>query len=320
MNDDDLTTRLSHELQGRSDAMHGSSLALADVQQKARSIRRRRTATAVGGAALAVALIVPTAALANHHNGHTGPTRCRRRRASRRRPARRPARRPRTAISRQQGYSTCPTCSTGAAPRIEYVTGGDVLHQFDGSTVDLGTRYPVVGFVVLTDGTHVFETAGQGTIPVEVTGSDGTELGRRQIEGGLAVNPSHTIAAWVDPGGPGDDLDPRCPEASPLGDPVPGEDLRMGAVTGDDCSLACSVIVNVRRRDDPQPWEVTPDGAQPLTDGGYLSVDDVSQAGLTIGLPRSSRRAAARRCSAAASSRASRPATTPWCRSPPTDG
>ena len=32
MNDDDLTSDLGRELRDRSDAMHGSSLALADVQ------------------------------------------------------------------------------------------------------------------------------------------------------------------------------------------------------------------------------------------------------------------------------------------------
>ena len=71
MNDNDLTTDLGRELHDRADAMLGSSLGLADVQRKARSIRRRRTAVAVGGVAAAVALIVPTAVLANHHNGRS---------------------------------------------------------------------------------------------------------------------------------------------------------------------------------------------------------------------------------------------------------
>ncbi len=73
MNDDDLTTDLGRELHGRSEAMHGSSLALADVRQTARSIRRRRTATAIGGAVAAVALIIPTAAIASHQGHRTSP-------------------------------------------------------------------------------------------------------------------------------------------------------------------------------------------------------------------------------------------------------
>ncbi len=46
-----------------------------------------------------------------------------------------------------------------------------------------------------------------------------------------------------------------------------------------------TVIVNVRDGSAPgQPWEVSDSGSQPLRDGGYLDIRDVSDAGLTIGL------------------------------------
>jgi hypothetical protein len=68
----------------------------------------------------------------------------------------------------------------------------------------------------------------------------------------------------------------------------------MGLITGDapavpgqagpDCAAtSCTVIVNVHDGSS-QPWEVSESGSQPLRDGGYLDVRDISQAGLSIGL------------------------------------
>jgi len=58
--DDDLTTQLTRSLADRSDVMSGTSFGLAEVKGRARSLRRRRMATAVVGAAAAVAVIIPT--------------------------------------------------------------------------------------------------------------------------------------------------------------------------------------------------------------------------------------------------------------------
>ena len=56
---------------------------------------------------------------------------------------RRPPRpRPTTATSRLRACSTSPTCRPVPRPRMEYVYDGTVLHQFDGSTVDIPTQYP----------------------------------------------------------------------------------------------------------------------------------------------------------------------------------
>ncbi len=275
MNDDDLTTDLGRELRDRSDAMHGSSLALADVQQRARSIRRRRTVTAVGGAVAAIALIVPTAALANHHGGHTTEPL----------PATQsvtPTPSPTTSDGHQPpaGVLDVSDLPTGAPPQIAYVTDDEVRLP-GGTTAPTQTRYPVIAMVNL-QGTRIFETAGQGRFWVEVIGFDGTQLGQWRIQGGLAVNASHTIAAWVDPVGQVMTWSVGAVKPRPLGDPVPGEGLVVGAVSGDDCSLACSVIVNAGAGD-RQPWEVSEASTRPLLDGGYLSIDDISQAGLSIG-------------------------------------
>ena len=285
MNDDDLTTDLGRELRDRSDAMHGSSLTLADVQHKARSIRRRRAATAVGGAVAAIALIVPTAALANHHGHTTEPLP----------PATQsvtPTPSPTVAEGQQPpaGVLDVSDLPTGAAPGMEYVTGGTTLHQIDGSTVDIPTRYPVSSFVVLTDGSHIWLTRDHnGTTYVEVQDLDGTLHDPVPSAGSLAVNPLHSIAAWVSPDGQVTVWTLGATEARPLGDPLTaGSELRMGAVSGDDCALACTVYVNVNSAqggDAPWvPWEVTESVTHVLRDGGYLTVSDISQAGLTIGL------------------------------------
>ncbi len=284
MNDDDLTTDLGRELRDRSDAMHGTSLGLADVQQKARSIRRRRTVTAVGGAVAAIALIVPTAALANHHGGRTTEPL----------PATQsvtPTPSPTTSEGQQPpaGVLDVSDLPTGDAPRVEYVTGGNTLHQIDGSSVEIPTRYPVNSFVVLTDGSHIWLTRDNGTTYVEVQDLDGTLHDPVPSVGSLAVNPSHSIAAWVTPDGQVMVWTLGAKAQKPLGDPLAaGSELRMAAVTGDDCALACTVYVNVaspQGGDAPwEPWEVSASQTQLLRDGGYLTVSDISRAGVTIGL------------------------------------
>jgi hypothetical protein len=72
-----------------------------------------------------------------------------------------------------------------------------------------------------------------------------------------------------------------------LGDPITaGSELRIGAVSGDDCALACSVDVNVsgvQSDSGRQVWEASSNGTRQLLDGGYLTIAAISQAGLTIG-------------------------------------
>ena len=131
--DDDLTTDLGRALHGRSEAMHGSSLALADVRRKARSIRRRRTPTAVGGAAAAVARLIPTAAIASHQGHRDVPLP----------PATQSVTPSPTTTDDPQpltGVLDVSDLSTGAAPTVDYVQDGTV-HDTDGSTTPVGTRH-----------------------------------------------------------------------------------------------------------------------------------------------------------------------------------
>jgi hypothetical protein len=278
MNDDDLTTDLGRELRDRSDAMHGTSLALADVQQKARSIRRRRTVTAVGGAVAAIALIVPTAALANHHGHSTEPLP----------PATQsvtPTPSPTTSEAQQPpaGVLDVSDLPTGDAPRIDYVQDG-IFHFADGDAGELRTRYQPAQFVWLKDGARVWRTTDRnGLSYLEIQDVDGTFHDPVRIDAAINVNPSHSIAAWLTPSGQVMVWQGFASEPRPLGDPIPGSDVRLGPISGDDCSLACTVTVNVHDGG-MQPWEVSDSGSHPLLDGGFLDVRDVSEAGLSIGL------------------------------------
>ncbi len=225
MNDDDLTTDLGRALRDHSDAMHGTSLALADVQHKARSIRRRRAATAVGGAVAAIALIVPTAALANHTGRSIEPL-----------PATQsvtPTPSPTTSEGRQPptGVLDVSHLPTGAAPATDYVYQGR-LHLTDGSTGEVNTRYSPRDFVELADGARVWQTTDQGTPYIEIQDSDGSFHDPVRSGSGLSVNRPHSIAAWLTPAGQVMIWEGWASEPRPLGYPVPGTGLRLGPITG----------------------------------------------------------------------------------------
>ncbi len=287
MNDDDLTTDLGHALHGRSEAMHGSSLALADVRRKARSIRRRRTATAVGGAVAAVALIVPTAAIANHQAHRTSPLP----------PATQVVTPSPTATDDPQpltGVLDVSDLQTGYWPRMDYVQDG-TLHNPGGITYPVRTRYTPAQLVELMDGARVWRTTDQnGASYLEIQDTDGTYHDPVRIASDLSVNSAHSIVGWLTPSGQVTIWEGWASQPRPLGDPVPGNDLRIGPITGSadaapgkpgpSCEQSsCTVIVNAHDGAG-QPWEVSDYGSQPLRDGGYLDIRDVSQAGLSIGL------------------------------------
>ncbi|HET7431304.1 MAG TPA: hypothetical protein VFJ89_07345 [Nocardioides sp.] len=273
---DDLTTTLSRELGERAGEMDGSTLHLTDVKGRARTIRRRRTATAVVGAVAAVGLIVPTAALATHSGGKPEPA-----------PATQTTQSPSPttatdATGPAPGVLDVSDLPTGAAPAMDYLENG-TLHFADGGTGRVNTRYTPSGFVEMEDGSRVWQTTDEnGRSYVEIQDTDGTFHDPVRTDDGLSVNPKHSIVAWLTPAGQVVVWGARATEPTPLGDPVPGSGLRLGPVIGDDCSLACSVIVNVQDRTS-QPWEVSDSGSQPLLDGGYLVVNDESEAGLSVG-------------------------------------
>jgi hypothetical protein len=286
MNDhDDLTRTLSRELDDRAHEMDGALLHLADVQGKARSIRRRRTATAVAGVAAAVALIVPTVALASHTNGRPEPLP----------PVTQVPTQSPTDTATDDGSQPAPgvmdvsDLPTGSAPHIEYLDG-NVLHQLDGSTIDVATKYPISSFTVLSDGTHLWQTADNGTPYVEVQDAEGNLQAPVPSGWGVGVNHNHTVAAWVRPDGQVMVRNSGATEPLAYGDPIsPSDDMRMGPVLGDHCGApqdACEVYVNVS---DPQaepswqPWLVDVNGTGTYTDGTYLIYADASEDGLGIG-------------------------------------
>jgi hypothetical protein len=184
--------------------------------------------------------------------------------------------------------------SAGAAPHLEYVTRGATLHRIDGSTAPTGTRYAVSSFVSLRDGSRVWQTSHGERTYVEVTDASGTLRAPVRSTWGLAVNPLHSAAAWVDPSGQVQVWDVGAARQLALGEPVTGgSEVRIAALAGDGCGpgspYGCTAYVNLS---DPQggagwqPWEVTRNGSRPLTDGGFLMVADRSTTGLMIGYTR----------------------------------
>jgi hypothetical protein len=278
---DDLTRTLTRELDERARSMDGSLLHLADVQGKARSIRRRRTATAVAGVAAAVALIVPTVALASHTNGKAEPA-----------PATQTPSQTQTATDGQQppaGVLDVSDLPMGTAPGIEYLDG-NVLHEFDGSTVDVETKYPIASFTVLSDGTHLWQTSDDGTPYVEVQDAEGNLQAPVPSGWGVGVNNANTVGAWVRPDGQVMVWNSGSTEPLAYGDPIQAsDDMRIGPVLGDHCGDpqdSCEVYVNVSDPStDPtwQPWLVDVNGTQRYLDGTYLVLADASEGGLGIG-------------------------------------
>ncbi len=282
---DELDTRLTRTLTEHADVMSGSSFSLAEVQGRARSIRRRRTATAVVGVAAAVAVIIPTVSLATHTGGTNNE------------PAPITQTPSPTQTATDEGHQPAPgvldvsDLPTGAAPRMEYVTDGSVLHQFDGSTVDIPTQYPISSFVALADGSHLWLTVHNGTPYVEV--QDGNAALHDPVRSGwdLSVNSSHTVGAWVRPDGQVMVWNVGATEPLEYLDPITAgsDDMRMGPVLGDHCGDpddSCEVYVNVsdqQAQDGWQPWGVTVNGTEPLLDGDYRILADAIEAGLDIG-------------------------------------
>jgi hypothetical protein len=178
---------------------------------------------------------------------------------------------------------------------MDYVYKG-MLHLTDGSSGRVNTRYTPSQFVELADGARVWQTTDQGTPYIEIQDADGGFHDPVRSSWGLSVNRPHSIVAWLTPTGQVMIWEGWASEPRPLGDPVPGSEWRLGPVTGagaaspgqsgPDCrQFSCAVIVT-----EPgstwQPWEVSDAGTTKLRDGGFSSVADVSEAGLTIGYSR----------------------------------
>ncbi|MBO0845464.1 MAG: hypothetical protein J2P22_08630 [Nocardioides sp.] len=279
---DDLTSTLSRELAEQAHAMDGSTLHLTDIKGRARSIRRRRTATAVAGAAAALALITPIAVIADHTGGsRNNPMPPATQDVS-------PSPTPPAGHQPAPGALDVSDLPTGDAPRVEYLSDGNVLRHTDGSMVSVDTTFPISSFAVLADGTHLWVTAHNGTPYVEVQDPQGHLHDPMPSGWAVSVNKSHTVGAWVRPDGQVMTWNAGATEPVAYRDPVPAsDDLRIGPVLGDGCGprQSCEVHVNVseRRTGAWQPWLVDVNGTQPLLDGGYRFLADSSESGLSIG-------------------------------------
>jgi hypothetical protein len=278
---DDLTRTLTRELEDRAHAMDGSTLHLADVRGRARSIRRRRTTAAVAGVAAAVAVIVPTVSLATHTSGRPEPAPITQTPSP-------------TGTATDDGRHPAPgvldvsDLPTGAAPGVDFVQNG-VFHFHEGGSGAVGTTYSPRLFAALEDGARVWQTIDdEGNAYIEIQDTDGTFHEPVRSDFGLAANDEHNTVAWAAPDGQVMVWAGRATEPRPVGDPIPGgHDVRIAAVLSQDCTEFCDLFVNGPAEGAQiwQPYEVTDQGTQVLRDGGLVMVKDESR-GLTIGLSR----------------------------------
>jgi hypothetical protein len=236
----------------------------------------------VAGVAAVVAVIVPVATLAGRSGGDPSPA-----------PA--PATQsitPTPPVGNQPppGVLDVSGLAIGDAPRMEFVTSGQVLHRIDGSTVDVTTKYPISSFTVLSDGTHLWQTTDNGAPYVEVQDAEGDLQAPVRSGFGLGVNNANTVAAWVRPDGQVVVWNSGATRPLAYGDPVQAsDDMRIGPVLGDHCGDpqdSCQVFVNVSDpRTNPtwQPWLVDVNGTQRYLDGSYRILADATESGLGIG-------------------------------------
>jgi hypothetical protein len=280
-NNDDLTSTLNRELEERAHAMDGSTLHLADVQGRARSIRRRRTAGAIAGAAAAVALIVPTAMLATHSNGRPEPG-----------PAitQTPSPSEPTQTASPTGHQPAPgvldvrDLPTGAPPAIEYVQDGKLYLPGTPDGSEVGTRHPAQQVVEMADGARAWLTTDQGKFFIEIQDADGSFRDPVPSSFTLGVNEDHNVATWLDRSGQVFIWENQAGDPRPYGDPLPASsEPKIAGITGSRCDLACTVYVNTSGPNGFQPYEVTDQGTSKLVDGSFKIVDGVSGSGLFAG-------------------------------------
>lgn len=279
---DDLTRALGRELHEHADPI-GGSLGLAEVQVRARSIRRHRAITAVVAVVAAVAVIAPTAAVAGHRLGgddHPLPPATQSVEPS-------PTDATTDASGPKPGVLDVSSLPTGPDARIPYEYNGDI-HFPDGSQLNVGNDHGTLdAFASLADQTLVQSWSdSQGVSRVYVRTAGGSTYGPYPSNGGLVVNDADTLAAWVRPDG---QVLVWNGAAQPLalGDPVTATpELRVSTLIGNGCgpgTAGCTVYVNARGNPDTV-WEVSDNGTTRLRDGGYLTLADMSEAGLSVGL------------------------------------
>jgi hypothetical protein len=175
---------------------------------------------------------------------------------------------------------------TGDPPAIGYLQKG-IAHLPDGTTVRPRTQYRPIGFTRLTDSTMVYLTQHGAALTVEVVTGDGTAHGPYRSGYELAVNADDTVVAWLSVRGipTAWQVGLGAPERFPVA--VPGNNRRLAAVTGTDCTntIGCRVYASSWTGSGPEAWVATPDGtiARADTMGRLVALRDASESGLLVG-------------------------------------
>jgi hypothetical protein len=175
---------------------------------------------------------------------------------------------------------------TGALPAIGYAVHG-VVHLADGTTLTDPTTYQVVGFTELSDGAVAYLTAHDSEFTVEITTADGTHLVPYPSGYELVVNADRTIAAWLTRTGAVMVWQPGMDTPRSLGASIPGNSLRLAAVTGQSCTYApgCTAYASSWQGQAAHAWAVTSDGQLTSADPAdrVIRVSDVSESGRMVG-------------------------------------
>lgn len=219
---DPWESAMSRDFDTRVRDLHEAPLGLADVQDRARSLRRRRRATVAGAALATVAIVLPTALLAGlpGTEDRSGP-----------------------------GPAEAPT-TPGETASVEptYLAEG-IWHRADGSEVPLPEE-DYYDAVVWEDQLVALRSLDdQGRTSADIIDAQGSVTDSFETEGGVAVNEAGTTLAWLD-------TDRRIMTRWEGGEAAisdPGVPGRVVAVTGGpDCHEAadgCRVFTDTKAYD-----------------------------------------------------------------------
>ncbi|WP_341240880.1 hypothetical protein [uncultured Nocardioides sp.] len=235
--------------------LHDTPFTLADVQGRARGIRRRRHALVAGVAAAAVAVAVPSVLLVGGALDRTdGPG---------------PA-------GPSQSATEAPDVTT--AP-LSSVLRGSTLTRPDGTSVEL--KLPdgdVMDYTVLGDGRVV--VAANAGAQIDVLGADGQPQASYPAEvNHFVAGPTRDTVAWVGEDGAVRVLESGTTEPTVLATPppFPGTSRTVDAVLGSGCAAGgCTVLTG---NGTTTTHEVTLNGAEPFDMGRPARVHDVSPDG-----------------------------------------
>ena len=262
----DLDNDLSRTLQQHAESLSATPLAFDDVRGKATSIRRRRQLATGLGVAAAIAVIVPTAMFATRGTSSDGQLP--------------PATQPSTATDTS---SPSPTSTP---------TMGSNPHAIDVSDLPTGAppAAPVLGdndIALAQTSEAVVRWTKDGTISVEAAGQT---FGPYTTSHGMVPNPAATTVAWAT--AEGEVMAWADGETEPFVLSETGlDDVRVGAVTGTDCSRQadqCTFFVSGHDFDanTTEVFTLTSTGVRGDVDpdGLLLSVSDATDDGRLLGV------------------------------------